>query len=148
MPNSLSDNILRTQIHLDMRSAWTGANAPKKIHDGRPRLAKGKADLPYSVVTLKSFKSEKAGLRKVAGAYEFELTYVGSLNTIPTGQTIETAKQTQANALIAELTANVGYAGAADRLVTGSDFSEGETSDNEPTYEVTVQFQATVIDNY
>jgi hypothetical protein len=147
LPNSLSDMILRAQIHTDMQAAWTGADKPKKIHDGRPRTVKGKSDLPYAVITLKGLKQEKQGLRRIAATYEFELTYVGSLYAIA-GQVLETVKQTRANALISILTAGPSYAGAADRMVTAVDFSEGETTDNEPSYEVTITFQATVIDAY
>lgn len=148
--NQIADKTLRAQLHSDIQTAWTGSNLPQKIYDGRPRLQKAKADLPYAVITLTQFQQPKAGLLRVTQTYTYEIALVQLWSNLPASTSIEDYKVDLANALIAVLTLNRVYAGIGrERQIMGADFGEGQTpEDNEPVFEVSVTFQVTVDDVY
>jgi hypothetical protein len=145
MAQQIEDAPVRAQLHTDIQAAWTGSDAVKKIHDDEPKLPKTRDDLPCAVVLLTGFRQQRAGLIKVAQFLTYEITYAAPWPT--SGATLASEKIRLANLLLALLTSNPFYGGAADRFVPSGTFTKGLTEDKEPYFEFTLTFEATNIVN-
>lgn len=147
--NQIQDAPIRSQIHADMTTVWTGTRTPKKQHDDVPLLPKSPDDLPYSIVALDVVKQEKSGLKKVYQHLVFTLTYFGSW---PSSGILLDEKRAVANLLIMQLTASSVYSIGYDPIINSITFADDvtkntQTQNNEPYFTVEIEFEVTVVES-
>jgi hypothetical protein len=115
LPLSLAapEAAIRAFIRADVRTAWLGGDATKKIYDDPPEVpAEGSAALPRAFVLLAETsgfgESESGGVNAPAARYTYEITLQKAK---PATNTLHAARVADVDALLALLTANPTYHG-------------------------------------
>ena len=129
--STLNVNPYRDAITEAIVLAWS----VPKVHYGAPRLPQ--AVLPYAVLRIAEVTQEQLTVCDVEQTYVFDCIYVGKWTD---NVVLEEEKVEKANTLIAALMKGATFGDGMSPLIRLVSFEEYD-DDNEPTYEVLVQFE-------
>ncbi len=135
---TLNDSTFRPQLHANLLAVFP--DLAGRINDDVQRAMPGKGDLPRAFVTLgdpkPDYRGEQASFSEVQISYPYTLLVEFAW---PASGTIEAARLTALQALLAQLTASPRYCDRVFRIIDIRLVSTDNKEPNEPTFGFAVE---------
>lgn len=144
MALSLDDSTVRTALRTSIRTAWSVT----RIFDDEPKTIAAASHLPRAFIFLQDTEITTGQGQSGMGQVEVPLTYeITGQFAYPASGSLEEAKVSKANLLLAQLTASASFGGGR-RDVVAVRFEKTPTEKLEEAYTVTIVFRVRLQGDY